>query len=293
MSFNEKYSKIKKTVQDELDIIKENMVSVINTREPLNTYLKEFLTLPSKQIRSVLPILYLKAQSIEITEKQLRLLTAIELIHNASLIHDDVIDNSDFRRSHKTLSKEFDNKLAVISGDYILSVVMEILVGLGSVEIISKVSQTIKKMCIGEINQNFDRFQIGSIENYIEKTKNKTAYLFETAFICTLMLSPEKYDLENLNKFALETGTAFQIRDDLLNITNTDRSKPENNDIEAGIYNAPVIFSGAIANLSTGIEKTRDLLNNYIKSAQSRIENLPQNQYKTALYEILELLNND
>ncbi len=293
MSFNEKYSKIKNLVQDELNIIEKNMTSMIEIREPLKSCLKEFLTLPSKKIRSVLPLLYLKANNQPITDNQLKLLTAIELIHNASLIHDDVIDNSDFRRSHKTLSNEFDNKLAVISGDYILSVVMEILTKLDSIEVIKQISQTIKKMCIGEINQNFDRFKIGTIENYIEKTKNKTAYLFETAFVCTLMISTEKHNLEDLSKFALDIGIAFQIRDDLLNLTNSDPTKPENNDIQDGIYNAPVIYSNSTDEFSAGIEKTRVLLNNYIKSAKSRIENLPENEYKTALYEILELLNND
>lgn len=290
MSFNEKYSNIKKLVQNELDIIEENMVSVIDTKEPLNSYLKKFLTLPSKKIRCVLPLLYLKSQNQKITPEQLKFLSAIELVHNASLIHDDVIDNSETRRAHKTLSKEFDNKLAVISGDYILSVVMEILTGLGSIELITTVCKTIKKMCIGEINQNFDRFKIGKIEDYIEKTKNKTAYLFETAFSGVLLLDNHP---ENLSPFALDTGIAFQIRDDLLNLTDTDPSKPQNNDIKEGIYNAPVILGGSTDNISKGIEKTRVLLNNYIKSAKKRIDFLPENEYKSALFGILELIDND
>ncbi len=293
MSFNQKYSNIKSLVLEELDIIEKNMVSKINVREPLNTFIREFLMLPSKRIRSVLPLLYLKADNQSVTHEQIQILTAIELIHNASLIHDDVIDNSDMRRAHKTLSNEFDNKLAVISGDYILSVVMQILTNLGSVELISKFSQTIEKMCVGEINQNFNRYKFGTIEEYIEKTKNKTAYLFEISFMAVLMFARKKYDCETLSKFALDTGIAFQIRDDLLNLTDDDTSKPKNNDIEDGIYNAPVIYSGQTEDLSQGIEKTRVLLNNYIKSARANLTDLPDNEYKTALYDILELLNND
>ena len=293
MSFNQKYSNIKSLVHEELDIIEKNMVSKINVREPLNTFIREFLMLPSKRIRSVLPLLYLKADNQSVTHEQIQILTAIELIHNASLIHDDVIDNSDMRRAHKTLSNEFDNKLAVISGDYILSVVMQILTNLGSVELISKFSQTIEKMCVGEINQNFNRYKFGTIEEYIEKTKNKTAYLFEISFMAVLMFARKKYDCETLSKFALDTGIAFQIRDDLLNLTDDDTSKPKNNDIEDGIYNAPVIYSGQTEDLSQGIEKTRVLLNNYIKSARANLIDLPDNEYKTALYDILELLNND
>lgn len=293
MSFNEKYSNIKSLVHEELDIIEKNMVSGINVREPLNTFIREFLMLPSKRIRSVLPLLYLKADNQSVTPEQIQILTAIELIHNASLIHDDVIDNSDMRRAHKTLSNEFDNKLAVISGDYILSVVMQILTNLGSVELISKFSKTIEKMCVGEINQNFNRYKFGTIEDYIEKTKNKTAYLFEISFMAVLMFARKKYDCEILSKFALDTGIAFQIRDDLLNLTDDDTSKPKNNDIEDGIYNAPVIYSGQTEDLTQGIEKTRVLLNNYIKSARANLTDLPDNEYKTALYDILELLNND
>ena len=291
MNFSEKYSKIKQLAQKELDIIEEKMVSVINTKEPLNSYLKDFLTNPSKRIRPLLGILYTKAKGKEVTDKQLELLTAIELVHNASLVHDDIIDESKLRRGHKTLSAEFDNKLAVISGDYLLSCTMEILTSLGNIEIIKKITTTIKQMCIGEINQNFDRFKIGTIEDYIEKTKNKTAYLFETVLVCCEILE-NKEDLTKISKLGLDIGIAFQIRDDILNLTSNDKQKPVNNDIEDGIYNAPVIFSQSTTDYSVGIEKTKVLLNNYIKSAKEKIDDLPENTYKTALFEFLELLNN-
>ncbi len=291
MTFREKYSKIKQLAQKELDIIEEKMVSEINTKEPLNSYLKDFLTFPSKRIRPLLGILYTKAQGKKVTDKQLQLLTAIELVHNASLVHDDIIDESKLRRGHKTLSAEFDNKLAVISGDYLLSCTMEILTGLNNIEIIKKITSTIKKMCLGEINQNFDRFKIGTIEDYIEKTKNKTAYLFETVLVCGEMLENSE-DLAKISELGLDIGIAFQIRDDLLNLTSNDPQKPVNNDIEDGIYNAPVIFSQSTQDYSVGIEKTKDLLNNYVESAKEKLDCLPENTYKTALLEFLELLNN-
>lgn len=292
MGFNEKYEKIKQTVQAELDLIQKNMIDEIHIREPLQSYLIEFLKSPSKHIRSVLALLYLKANNEIISDKHIELLTVVELVHNASLIHDDVIDESKLRRGHKTLSNKFDNKLAVISGDYILSVAMEKLTQLDNMRIVKKFANTIQKMCIGEINQNFDRFKIGTIENYIEKTKNKTAYLFETALTCSVMLSQNSYDLTEIDDLGLNIGIAFQIRDDLMNLTDTDITKPVHNDIEEGIYNAPVIFSGSVDVCSEGIEKTKDLLNNYIKSAQQKIRVLPDNQFKSALEEFLELLNN-
>ncbi|MCM1338193.1 MAG: polyprenyl synthetase family protein [Muribaculaceae bacterium] len=291
MTFNEKYLKIKQFGQKELDIIQEKMVSIINTKEPLNSYLKDFLTQSSKRIRPLVAILYLKAQGKELTDNQLKVLSAIELVHNASLVHDDIIDESKLRRGHKTLCAEFDNKLAVISGDYLISCTMEILTELNNIEVIKTFINTIKQMCIGEINQNFDRFKIGTIEDYINKTKAKTSYLFDTAIVCCEILDISSFETKK-SEFGLNFGTAFQIRDDLLNLAPPNGQKPTNNDIEDGIYNAPVIFAQNTTDLSLGIEKTKVLLNNYIKYAENEIRELPENIYKTALLELLELLNN-
>lgn len=291
MNFNERYNNIKQIVKPDLDIIEKKMTGAIHVREPLNSYLSDFLTFPSKRVRSLLALLYLKANNITVSDNILEILTVVELVHNASLIHDDIIDESSLRRGHKTLSAEFDNKLAVISGDYVLAIAMDKLTKFGNMKILEQFSKTIKQMCIGEINQNFDRFKIVSIENYIEKTKNKTAYLFETALITPLLFDENRYDVKISAEFGLNSGIAFQIRDDLLNVLKTDNSKPVNSDIAEGIYNAPVIYSGSVDKYLSGIEKTKDLLNNYIKSAASQIAKLPDNKYKEALEEFLELLS--
>lgn len=292
MSFNEKYNKIKQLIQKELNQIEEKMVADIHIREPLQSSIVNFLKAPSKHIRPLLAILYLKACNEEISEKQLEVLTLVELVHNASLIHDDIIDESKIRRGRKTLSAEFNNKLGVISGDYILSIVLEKLTEINNKEINKNFSKTIKQMTLGEINQSFDRFKIGTIENYIEKTKDKTAYLFETALLCPILLSQNSHNLEKISNLGISIGTAFQIRDDILNFTQTDPLKPTNNDISEGIYNAPVILGNETDNYKSGIEKTKILLNNYIQSAKNEIKDLPENQYKSALDEFLELLKN-
>lgn len=293
MSFNEKYKNIRQIVQEELNIIEKKMVDIIQVREPLNSHIVKFLTYPSKRIRPLLALLFLKANNEIISDKQLEILTVVELVHNASLIHDDIIDESNLRRGHKTLSCEFDNKLAVISGDYILAKSMEKLTKIGNLEILEQFSKTIRQMCIGEINQNFDRYKIGTIENYIEKTKNKTGYLFETALVTPLMTDVNNdYNLEDIKALGLNIGIAFQIRDDLLNVLRVDTSKPINSDITEGIYNAPVIYGGCVEESLSGIEKTKVLLDNYVKNAQKIIMELPNNKYKTALEEFSELLNN-
>ena len=117
MSFQEKYSEIFGVVTDEIEQVKQELLSGIELEEPLKSKLLEILNAPSKHIRAVVAFLVLKAFDCEITQKQIALQAAIELVHNASLIHDDIIDESQTRRGIETLNTHFENKLAVITGD--------------------------------------------------------------------------------------------------------------------------------------------------------------------------------
>jgi geranylgeranyl pyrophosphate synthase len=292
MTFEIEYNKIKDTAQKELEFIEKYMIQCIDVRDELKSHIINFLKAPSKRVRPLLSILFYKSLYGEINENQLKALGAVELIHSASLIHDDIIDKSDIRRGLKTTASEFGNKLGVICGDYLLSIAMNIVTELGSIGLLQNFSDTLKKMCIGEINQNFDRFKIGTIEEYIEKSKNKTAYLFQTAMLTPFIIGRIQ-DNQLAAKFGLNIGISFQIRDDLVNVLNTDLSKPSENDISDGIYNAPVIYAGNIERYSDGVEKTRCLLNNYINEAKNSLKMLPNNIYKESLEKFSELLGND
>lgn len=293
MNFNNEYNKIKEIVKEELKILEENLISSISVKQPLQSCIVNFLTAPSKRIRPVICILCYKAFDKNLTPAHYDLLSAIELIHSASLIHDDIIDESIYRRGQKTISSEFNNKLGVITGDYILSIAMEKIINLNNIKILEKFVQTIKNMCIGEINQNFDRFKIGTIENYIEKSKNKTAYLFESSLLSMFMLDNINFDYKKISEFGLNFGIAFQIWDDLKNLTSYDELKPNKNDIEEGIYNAAIIYAGSAEDYEAGIEKHFNLLNNYVNKAKENLNYLPENIYKQSLEKILELLINE
>ncbi len=293
MVFNDEYIKYKLLVQNEISQIEDLILELVSPHAELKKSLVKFLTSPSKRIRPVLAMIYLKALGLEVTPQIIKLLASVEIVHSASLIHDDIIDESDFRRGEKTISNTFGNKLGVISGDYLLSLAMGLISELKSVEILAEISNTLRYMCIGEINQNFELFKIGTIEDYIEKSKNKTAYLFKSALACSLLLSgASQSEIERASDFALNFGIAFQIRDDLLNLTKSDVSKPYGNDISEGIYNAPVIYAGGVENLSSGIEKTHSLLNNYLEKALLSLENIKQNDYKNSLIKLTELISN-
>lgn len=308
MSFTEKYLPIFDVVKPDIERVEADLLDSISIDEPLKSKLFEVLNAPSKHIRAVLAFLFLKAQGREIDEKQIVFQSAIELVHNASLIHDDVIDESQSRRAVQTINSKFGNKLAVITGDYLLSVALKKIRTLDAPEIIDMFAQTLDDMCQGEIKQDFSRFKIPSIEEYLEKTRLKTAKLFETAICGSFFLAKhlitksshlaptgrgchkvtgEGFYCSSIQDFARNFGIAFQIRDDLIN------AKTSQNDFKEGIYTAPVIFANSVEEFQNGIEKTQILLNNYVDSALKCIENLEESKYKAALTNLLGLIKNE
>lgn len=290
MSFNKKYNKISELVKNDLLKLEEELLSSINLAAEIDETLKTFLTNKPKRIRPLVSFLYLSASNIEPDKRQYAFQTAIEIIHNASLIHDDVVDESDIRRGSKTLNKIFNNKTAILTGDYLLSIALEKLNSLNSPETISMCANTLANMCIGEVNQYFSKFKIPTLEQYLKKTEQKTAKLFQTA-VCGAMQLSGKTAITEAENFSHAFGMAFQIRDDILNLTALNSLKPSQNDISEGIYNAPVIFAGNTSNLDEGIEKTKTLLNNYVVEAEKALSNLEDNKYKLALKELLGILN--
>ncbi len=281
MNFQKKYNNILNYEQENIKLVLKNMMFGIVVQEPLKSKLFELLNAPSKHIRPLVSFLYLKALGEKIDDAQVLYQSAIELVHNASLIHDDVIDDSKVRRSLPTLNSQFGNKLAVMTGDYLLSRAMQKVLAIGNLELVKLFSDTLEVMSSGEISQHFGKFQIPTIEEYIKKSEQKTAKLFETAVCGSLLVAKSNND--GLD-FAKNFGIAFQIRDDLINCKTT------NTDISDGIYTAPVIFSGDTKVTSDAIEKTKSLLNNYIDEALKCLSKIDENEYKLALVELLELM---
>ncbi len=288
MSFSEKYNKIAVLVGDEIQKLKTGIINETENTTDINEYLKSFLNLPSKHIRSVVCFLYLKALGINVNEKQVTIQTIIELVHNASLIHDDIIDDCAVRRGQKSFNAEKGNHMAVISGDFILSFALKKIADLNSMELLKMFAGTLNNMCTGEITQQHMKFKIPTIDEYIEKTYNKTASLFETALSGAILIEKGSVN-EEAAEFARNFGISFQIRDDILDIIGNKSGK----DIENGIYNAPVIYSSNPDKPDEGIEKAKSLLDNYVRRAKSSLSPLPENKYKFALIELLELINNE
>ena len=136
-------------------------------------------------------------------------------------------------------------------------------------ELLNEFLETFSEMAQGEINQYFTRFEVPTLDEYLHKTVQKTAGLFKLALG---------------NDFGLNFGIAFQIKNDLKDIED---------DIKNGVYTAPVIFSGGTEITPAGIQKTKDLINEYLDKAAEDIQKLPQNDYSQAIKEILELYRYD
>ena len=280
------YQEIFEVVKSDIKKIENRFLEILPKSCEIYSDLEKFLKSPSKRIRSVLALLYLRAIGVEVDENQLELFMIVELIHNASLIHDDVIDEEKIRRSQKNINSKFGNKMAIISGDYLLSVVMEKLTRLGKLELFEIFSKTIKEMCEGEILQYSNLYKIPTLEDYLKKTYQKTGSLFEACVLgCVMLLTSQ--EVENAKEFSKNFGIAFQIRDDIENILKG------GNDIKEGVYNAPIIFSGSIDNPVAGIEKSKVLLNNYLDIAQKCLCGMDESEYKSALKKLLELLKYD
>ena len=291
MNFGDSYQKISNLVKGDIAELVKQLQAEIGLESGIDRAISEFLNGKSKRIRPVIAFLYLRASGYEPDERQYNLQTAVEILHNASLLHDDVIDESETRRGQNTINNQFNNKIAILSGDYLLAFALDKLNSLNCPQIVALCANTVREMCRGEIFQDLTRGKIPTLDQYLKKTEQKTAGLFRLAIEGALLLAGAS-DTKSAKEFALNFGTAFQIRDDLLNITGSQNLKPVKNDIQEGIYNAPVIFSGNTSELTKGIEKTKDLLNNYVIKSQKAVELLENNRYKTALRELLDLLNN-
>jgi len=171
---------------------------------------------------------------------------AIELVHMASLIHDDVIDQSNLRRGRESINSRWGNQASVLTGDYLFAAAYSLINRHQQQQIIDLLSSTIQIMCAGEIKQLSLAYKLDiSQEEYLEKTYGKTACLF--AFCCkvgALASSMPEEGIHALENFGLCLGYAYQIIDDLLDFLSDSSKlgKPCGNDLLKGNITLPIIY---------------------------------------------------
>lgn len=188
---------------------------------------------------------------------------AVELIHLASLVHDDIIDNSELRRGKPSLNQRWGNQVSVLTGDYLFAAAFNLISQSNSAAIMENLTSTIKVMCSGEIKQLGLLFDLNlSEEDYFDKTYRKTACLFASSCAVGAILgkAPEK-QIRMLEQFGLYLGYAYQIIDDVLDFVSDSEllGKPAASDLSQGNITLPVIL--ALKDHLQG-EKLRNILQN-------------------------------
>lgn len=259
-----------KILDSDIEIIQKFLIE--DFQDPFAGNLTDFATKGSKFIRSKLALLYFKAQGVNFNEELYNILAIGELIHNASLLQDDVLDNAEERRGVSTFYKKYDSKIAVLAGDYLLTHAIKKLININNIEIFNIFQNCIQQMTKAEINQYFLKSKIPTKEQYLEICKGKTAQLFIAILeSCAILLNLNK---ATASKFAELFGICFQINNDL-------ETKSMEQDKSNEIYTANNVL---------GIEKTRILLDNYKEEMRGILSDFPDNIYKQNLEDLVNNL---
>lgn len=192
---------------------------------------------------------------------------AVELIHLASLVHDDIIDNSELRRGKPSLNQRWGSQVSVLTGDYLFAAAFNLISQCNSVAVMENLTNTIKVMCSGEIKQLGMLFDLNlREEDYFDKTYGKTACLFASSCAVGAILgkAPAK-QIRMLEQFGLYLGYAYQIIDDVLDFVSDSEllGKPVASDLSQGNITLPVIL--ALKDHRQG-EKLRNILQNGISA---------------------------
>jgi len=199
-----------------------------------------------KQGKRIRPTLFFLSANLwhEELEPYLPVALAMELVHTATLIHDDVIDRSPLRRGQPTINASFGDQVSVLTGDYLFARAFSLLAEYGNVEIIRKMAALVAEMSEAEIEQQMERFVLDSgRKDYYRRIGKKTARFFA---VCTgsgaHVASAGSRESQALERVGFLTGLAYQITDDILDFTGTDQmGKPVAADLRQGIITLPLI----------------------------------------------------
>lgn len=252
-------------------------------------------------------------------EKAKSLAAVIELLHMATLVHDDVIDDANLRRGQETVQSKYGKDYAVYIGDFLFCVCFKILASSSSLQSIKIDSNSMSRICLGEIYQLNSRFDSNlSVKSYLNRISGKTAELLSLSLYtgaaesgCSEILCRQFW------KIGHNIGMAFQIIDDILDYVATDEAigKAAAKDIKQGIFTIPLIYAANknkkafgpyfqkeyfsnedvkniidLVNDNGGVDNARELADKYTKKAFKLIDRLPENKYKVILREITEML---
>ncbi|MFS0635633.1 heptaprenyl diphosphate synthase component II [Mesobacillus foraminis] len=243
----------------------------------------------------------------------------LELIHMASLVHDDVIDDAELRRGQPTIKAKWDNRIAMYTGDYIFARALELVTEIKNPLAHQILSKTIVELSVGEIEQIKDKYNFNqNLRDYFRRIKRKTALLIAASCQLGAVASGvEEKVHKNLFRFGYYVGMSYQITDDILDFTGTEKElgKPAGGDLLQGNITLPVLYAMEDKELrmeiqsvhedmprpqidriisqilqSGAIEKSILVSDHYLDKALAVLEELPQNRAKRTLRDIAKYI---
>jgi heptaprenyl diphosphate synthase len=295
--------------------------SVISSNDIIREGLNSLVSRDGKLIRPGLVILSAyqtqKQLDKELPEKIYSIAAAIELLHMATLVHDDIIDESDTRRGDVTLHRVYGIKNSVLMGDYLFSRCFSIVSKHASMENAKNLSKAVEKICDSEISVGNNRIELG-LRDYIKRIAGKTAALIMISMhVGSSESGGNDQELTRLHRVGYNLGMAFQIIDDILDISgNRDTTgKPVGSDLRQGIATMPLIYAVKygdntlqellekgirsekhvrkalkLVKKSQGINAARKRAKKYTDNALKQTAQLPESEAKPLLKKIIKKL---
>ncbi|KGN98533.1 polyprenyl synthetase [Porphyromonas macacae] len=306
-----------------LESFREQYNAVLQSKsEWLTIAIDHLYSSNGKQLRPLFMGLMASLFTDELPKETVEVAVVLELIHTATLIHDDVIDDSDERRGNATLNTLYYNNVAVLMGDYILTSAIKKAIEVGDLMILSKISELGKQLTEGEIIQYETAEKVILDEKvYFEVIHEKTAALFITcAEIAVHTVNASREETEKCKRVAELFGYAFQIRDDIFDYYDHNVGKPTGNDIREGKITLPLLHAlevadgdvsreirqllhqkkfsaGAIHKLISfakengGIEYAREKMETFLNEAKNILKEFPDSKYRSSLLQMADYIS--
>ncbi|KAJ6821615.1 putative solanesyl-diphosphate synthase 3, chloroplastic [Iris pallida] len=304
-------------VSEDLLRLNNNLKTIIGDENPvLVSAAEQIFGAGGKRLRPALTFLVSRATAevaglTELTTQHQRLAEIIEMIHTASLIHDDVLDDSGMRRGKETIHQLYGTRVAILAGDFMFAQSSWYLANLENIQVIKLISQVIKDFASGEIKQASSLFNCDvTLEDYLLKSYYKTASLIAASTKSASIFSAVSNDIcEQMYEYGKNLGLSFQVVDDILDFTQSAEQlgKPAGDDLAKGNLTAPVIFAlekekalrdiidsefsepGSLESAidlvhkSGGIDRARELAKEKGDLAIQNLQCLPESEFRSSL----------
>ena len=266
-------------VVEELDQVLMTLMAVadeedssgIQNDEAVQERLEHVLASPGKRIRPAITLLTTRLSGDAPNETAIMMAAAVELLHVATLVHDDMVDSADLRRGRATASNLWGGRVAVLLGDYLFAASARFVCDTNNIRVVRQFAETIMQLSNGELSELMSCFSPDQTrELYLTRINHKTASLFTTASETGAVLAGyAEDDVQRMSRYGYKLGMAYQIMDDVLDFTSSSETlgKPACNDLRQGILTLPSIRlmerspgDNAILDFVNGAPDDRELL---------------------------------